>query len=363
MSVHVGLLLLLLAALCSLSEAGRNYYEVLGVKKGATKREIKKAYRQLSLKWHPDKNPSPEAHEKFTEITNAYEVLVDEEKRKTYDRHGEEGLKKQGGGGGGDPFSSFFRGFGFGGQGRQEESRGPDVTMKLMTTLEDLYSGNMVEIGIKNMVLCPKCRGSGADNDDDIKTCHKCKGQGSIRTQRRLGPGFVQTVMQNCDACNGKGKVAKSKCSHCKGAKVVKGARVLDIPIEAGAPEGEKIVFNNAADEQADQAAGHLIFEVQQIPHEKFTRDSNSVDLHTDIHITLKQALLGFDLTISHLDGHEVRISSGKVTQPFYTKKVKGEGMPHHNYASQKGDLYVRFIVDFPAQLDGDQAARLQSVL
>jgi DnaJ-class molecular chaperone len=318
----------------------------------------------LAGQLHPDKNKDdPDAESKFQELANAYEVLSDTEKRRIYDRDGEDGLKNNGqqqqGGFGNDIFSRFFGG----GRQRETDSRGPDITINLPVTLEDIYTGNMLEIGIKNMVLCPRCRGSGAEDDDDVVKCRKCNGQGFTMKQRRLGPGFIQNFQEQCGSCGGKGKIVRTKCSRCKGEKVVKGARVVDIPIEQGIPNGEKITFENAADEQADKAAGHVIFECNQLPHDRFRRDDNSVDLHTDVHVSLKEALTGFSTSIPHLDGHPVDISRKKVTQPFQVLKIQGEGMPQHNWASQKGDLYVRVIVDFPSKLTQDQKQKFAQLL
>lgn len=359
--MRVGKLLLFFCLLCL--AAGKSYYDLLGVKRTASDREIKKAYRKLAAELHPDKNPGDKvAKEKFATVANAYEVLVDKEKRRIYDQSGEEGLKQhkqQGQGGGFNPFAQMF------GMQQQDkrDQRGPDIELDLLATLKDLYLGNSIEIGIKNMVTCPRCRASGADDEDSIVHCKACSGKGMINKQRSLGPGFVQNFQEQCGKCGGKGKIIKKECRVCKGQKWVKGQRVMDIPIEQGVPDNHKITFENAGDEHADFAAGHVVFTVKTAPHPVFRRDSNNpADLHMDLHVTLKEALLGFTKTFQHLDDHEVTVNTKKPTQPFEVLTVRDEGMPMHNSGSEKGNLFVRVVVDFPGALSSQQQSRLRDV-
>jgi len=160
-------------------------------------------------------------------------------------------------------------------------------------------------------------------------------------------------MQSTCDACGGKGKIIKSTCPHCRGAKVVSGEKILDVVIEQGMTDGQTISFDNAADEHPDHPAGHIIFKIVTLPHALFTRQGN--DLHYTLHISLLQALVGFETTVSHLDGHEVKIKNNQITKPGEVLRVSKEGMPHHTYPSQKGDLFVKIIVDFPKTLTREQ--------
>lgn len=364
------LILLLLICTIIVVDAGRNLYEVLGVKKNADDGAIKKAYRTLSKKWHPDKHPNnDEAHNKFIEIGNAYEVLSDKDKRRVYDQSGEEGLKRhqqQSGQQQRDPFDIFSQ-FGFGGgfggqqQQQQEEQRGEDITLDLHVTLEDLYRGKTREVLVKNQVLCSHCRGTGADNENDVKQCHVCQGRGMTIRMQQLAPGFVQQVQAQCDHCGGKGKIKTSTCHVCGGHKIMKGEKNLDVTVEPGMPDGEQIIFENAADEHPDHAAGHIIFKVVTLPHKLFERRGN--DLHLTYHITLLESLVGFHKQITHLDDHIVPITSKTITHPGQVTKLKGEGMPYHNSMSEHGDLYVKFVIDFPKTLTAEQKKGFSTIL
>jgi len=346
-------------------QAGRDFYKILGLSKDASEAQIKKAYLKLSKKYHPDKNPSdPEAQKSFVEVAAAYEALGDKEKRKIYDRQGEEGLKKSGQQGEAmDPFDLFsqFGGFGFGRQQHPEDTRGPDIVLDIQVTLEDLYNGKEFEMAVRNQVLCPKCRGSGAKNDDDIEVCPVCKGKGHTIERKQIGPGFIQQFQSTCSKCGGKGKIVKSTCPFCKGQKRVLGEKLLDAFIEKGMNDGQTIEFENAADEHPDHPAGHIIIKIVAIPHPLFERKGN--DLHLTMHISLLEALVGFDRTISHLDQHIVRLTSSQITRPDEVRKVEGEGMPVHGISSQHGDLFVRFVVDFPQQLTEEQRRGFASLL
>lgn len=213
------------------------------------------------------------------------------------------------------------------------------------------------------MVTCPRCRGSGGDSDEAVQPCTACQGRGIINKQRTLGPGFVQNFQEHCGKCGGKGKIIKKQCSVCKGQKWVKGQRVMDIPLEQGLPDGHKITFENAGDEHADVTAGHVVFTVRTAPHPVFRRDGvNPADLHTDLVVSLKEALLGFTKIISHLDDHEVTVRTNKPTQPFEVLTLLDEGMPVHNSGSEKGKLFVRIVIAFPAQLTTAQQEKMREV-
>jgi DnaJ-related protein SCJ1 len=268
--------------------------QILGVERRANDRAIKKAYRQLSKLYHPDKNKGEEAEKKFQDLAAAYETLSDKEKRRVYDQGGEEALK-QGGGQQRDPFDMFSHfGGGFGGHGHmqnQEERRGEDVRLDLTVTLEDLYKGKVYEVQLKQQHLCHQCRGTGARKESDIVKCNTCQGRGVTIKMVSLGPGFMQQMQAPCDACQGKGKIIKAKCPKCAGRKVEKGTKKLDVMVEIGMPDGHKIEFENAADEHPDHAAGHVIFTVNTLPHPRFVRKGN--DLHVTEQITLLEVSEG----------------------------------------------------------------------
>eukprot|EP00461_Guttulinopsis_vulgaris_P000546 UN00546 len=203
------LLLLCFIYLLAVVSAGANYYQILGVKKTATEKEIKKAYRKLSMQYHPDTNQgSKDAEKKFQEVSQAYEVLSDKEKRRIFDQHGEEGLnqhlqQQQQGGGGHDPHDIFSQFFGRRPQHR-EAQRGPDIHITIPVTLEDLYIGRNFEMQVEQKVLCSHCRGTGADSDDHVHTCTRCKGQGMVLQVHQIAPGFVQQMQSPCPICAGK---------------------------------------------------------------------------------------------------------------------------------------------------------------
>jgi len=206
---------------------------------------------------------------------------------------------------------------------------------------------------VKNQILCPKCRGTGARREEDVTQCPHCGGRGVKVTMHQLAPGFVQQVQSACDACAGTGKIVRHKCQHCQGKKVVNGERTLDVYIERGMPDGHTIEFENQADEHPDKAAGHLLLKIQTLEHVRFKRNGN--DLHLDITLPLLESLVGFTRSITHLDGHVVALKKKSVTSPGEVMKVIGEGMPHHNYASKFGDLHVHFAIDFPTSLTNSQ--------
>lgn len=346
--------------------AGRNYYEVLEVAKNAQPDQIKKAYRKLSLKWHPDKHQDnkEEANKRFVELGQAYEVLSDAEKRRIYDQQGEEGLKR-GGVQSSNPFDIFSQFSDIFGGGRQqqnpEDNRGPDINLDVPVTLEDLYLGRNYEILVKNQVICPKCRGSGAKSENDVQQCHACQGRG-VRVQvQQLAPGFVQQFQSQCDVCGGSGKLVKTKCPRCQGKKVVEGEKKIEVWIERGMADGATIEFENAADEHPDHAAGHIVIKLVTMEHQRFKRKND--DLHFQMQISLLEALVGFERTIEHLDGHIVTVKKSTITSPGDVMKIENEGMPIHNFASRSGTLVITFSVAFPTSLSEEQREGFAKVL
>ncbi|CAG0880095.1 unnamed protein product [Darwinula stevensoni] len=308
-------------------DAGRDFYSILGVPKSATTNQIKKAYRKLAKELHPDKNKDDsDADEKFKDLGAAYEALSDPEKRETYDRCGEECLQKEGMGGGGmDPFASFFGdfgfGFGFGGQERGHEvARGADIAMDLWVTLEELYSGNFVEV-VRNKPVIKPARGT-----------RKCNCRPEMVT-RQLGPGRFQMTQQTV-------------CDECPNVRLENEERVLEVEVEPGMVDGQEHRFVAEGEPHIDGEPGDLLFVVRTHPHDRFHRKGD--DLYTNVTISLQDALTGFEMDIEHLDGHKVHIKREKVTWPGARIRRKGEGMPNYENNNLYGMLYITFDIEFP---------------
>jgi len=329
----------------------RQYYDLLGVEPSASQNDIKKAYRKLSMQYHPDVNPSAEAHEKFTKINNAYEVLSDPETRRKYDQLGPD-FEKQQQQQGGHPFGDFFGDF-FGGGGHHQERKGPELVIKIPATLEHIYVGKEIGVYHTKQAVCHHCRGSGADDPNDVKQCPACGGQGFVIKRHQIGPGFFQQVQTHCDRCQGKGKIFTSTCHVCKGAKVMPGSDKFTLYIEKGVRHGAKLSFPNQGNEFTDMGASDISFVVIEVPHPRFKREGDN--LRTTVEISLQEALLGFEKTLEHLDGHKVTLKRDFVTQPGDVEKIKGQGMPQHTYSSYYGDLFVEYKVKLPTNLTPEQ--------
>ena len=315
----------------------------------------------------------------FKEVTGAYEVLSDPEKKQIYDQYGEEGLKEggMGGGGGGSPFDIFEAMFGgnpFGpggggggrGGGRQRQRKGEDVVHGLKVSLEDLYSGVTKKLSLAKNVLCPKCDGKGSKSGASGH-CGTCKGSGVRVVVRQIAPGMVQQMQTVCNECRGSGQVIseKDKCGQCHGQKVVQEKKVLEVHIEKGMVNNQKITFQGEADEAPGTIPGDIIFVVQEKEHATFKR--KGPDLFLEKSISLAEALCGFQMTVTHLDKRPLVISTneGDVIKPNSFKAVYDEGMPTYQSPFQKGKLFVHFNVKFPApgDLSDEDLAALASVL
>eukprot|EP00762_Andalucia_godoyi_P005536 ANDGO_00543.mRNA.1 DnaJ protein homolog len=344
-------------------------YDILGVSKDASDGEIKKAYRKLAMQFHPDKNP--EAGDKFKEISMAYEVLQDAEKRRLYDQYGEEALKGGGPGAGGfsgadDLFSSLFGGGMFGGgRGRRGPAKSDDITFALKVTLEELYNGATRKLAITRSRICQTCSGIGASKADAVKTCAGCNGQGFKVFVQRIGPGIAQQVQAACQECKGQGKSIDSKfrCTECKGDKVVQEKKILEVNVDKGMSNGQKLKFSGEADQTPDLQPGDVVLVIEQQEHKLFKRQGN--DLVIEKSISLADALTGAEFLVTHLDGRKLvcRSPKGNVIQPSEIRTIHGEGMPRHGSPFERGNLFVRFTIDFPKSIGDQQAALLIQLL
>ena len=343
----------------------------MGVDKNASPQEIRKAYRKLVIKLHPDKGGDPE---KFKEMQNAYEVLSDPKKREIYDKYGEEGLK-EGGGADFDPFD-FFGGFGgFGSRSRENVKRKCKAKLvELKITLEDSYNGGRKEVEYDRRIICPKCKGSGSSNPNAKTTCSKCNGSGVRLVVQRHGPMIMQTQttcdecngegkQTTCDECNGEGKIIKDKCKECKGQMVKIIKRKIGVDLEKGVPDGHRYKMACEGDEYPEVETGDLIIEIFLQKHKDFIR--KGADLLYKCEISLLEALTGVTLAITHLDGRRILIKSspGEIIQPQTLKTVEELGMPFFNSPFRFGHLYIDFQIVFPDKLSDEQSNKITEIL
>ncbi|TXG73510.1 hypothetical protein EZV62_002089 [Acer yangbiense] len=346
------------------------YYEILGVSNSVSQDDLKKAYKKAAIKNHPDKGGDPE---KFKEVAQAYEVLSDPEKREIYDQYGEDALKEGmgGGSGGHDPFDifqSFFGGgggpFGGGSSRGRRQRRGEDVVHPLKVSLEDLYTGTSKKLSLSKNVICSKCNGKGSKSGASMK-CAGCQGSGMKVSIRQLGPSMIQQMQHPCNECKGTGETIndKDRCTQCKGEKVVPEKKVLEVVVEKGMQNGQKITFPGEADEAPETITGDIVFILQQKEHPKFKRKGE--DLFYEHTLSLTEALCGFQFVLTHLDGRQLLIKSspGEVVKPDSFKAINDEGMPMYQRPFMKGKLYIHFTVEFPDSLTPDQVKALEAVL
>lgn len=347
----------------------RDYYEVLGVSKSADATEIKKAYRKLALKYHPDKNPGDkEAEEKFKEAAEAYDVLSNEEKKRRYDQFGHAGVggAGQGGFGGGmsmddifsqfgDIFGSFggFSGFGGFGGGRSARrvNRGTNLRVKVKMNLQEIATGIEKKIKVKKYVACQHCNGTGAKDGKSYSTCSTCKGSGQVTRVQNTILGAMQTT-STCPTCEGEGKIINEKCTFCNGEGVLMSEEVISINIPAGVGEGMQLSLSgkgNAA--RRGGVNGDLIVLIEEEEHPELVRDGN--DLLYNVFIGYPEAVLGETVEIPTIEGKvKVKIEAG--TQPGKILRLRGKGLPDVN-GYGKGDLLAKVNVWTPKNLSKDE--------
>jgi len=337
-------------------------YDLLGVAPTCTEAELKKAYKIGALKHHPDKNAhNPDAADKFKEISHAYEILSDPQKRGIYDQYGEEGLEGGGAGGGmnaEDLFSQFFGGSAFGGGGGlggmfggSMSQRGPPKARTIhhvhKVSLEDIYKGKVSKLALQKSVICPKCDGRGG-KEGAVKKCAGCDGHGMKTMMRQMGP-MIQRFQTVCPDCNGEGEIIREKdrCKVCNGKKTVVERKVLHVHVDRGVKSGHKIEFRGEGDQTPGVQPGDVVFEIEQKPHSRFQRKDDDLFYHAEI--DLVTALAGGTIHVEHLDDRwlAVDILPGEVISPGSIKMIRGQGMPsfrHHDC----GNMYIQFDVKFP---------------
>ncbi|KAK8137736.1 hypothetical protein PG984_001116 [Apiospora sp. TS-2023a] len=335
------------------------FYDTLGVAPTATEQELKKAYKVNALKYHPDKNAhNPDAEEKFKEVSHAYEILSDSQKRQLYDQYGEAGLEGGAGAGGmaaEDLFAQFFGGGSFGGglggmfSGMQ--NRGPPKARTIHHThkvsLEDVYKGKISKLALQRSVICSKCEGRGG-KEGAVKRCPGCDGHGMKTMMRQMGP-MIQRFQTVCPDCNGEGEIIKEKdrCKGCNGKKTVVDRKVLHVHVDRGVRSGTKVEFRGEGDQSPGVQAGDVVFEIEQKPHPRFTRKEDHLMYRCEIELVT--ALAGGTIYIEHLDERwlSVDIMPGEAISPDSVKMIRGQGMPsprHHDF----GNMYIQFAVKFP---------------
>ena len=347
----------------------RDYYDVLGVDKSADATAIKKAYRKLAMKYHPDKNPGDkEAEEKFKEINEAYEVLSDETKRRNYDQFGHEGVNGQGFGGAGgfggqgfggfddifgDIFGDMFGG-GFSGGSRQRRrgpERGADIKQRVNISFEEAAFGKKVQVKINRSEECDQCHGSGAKPGTSKKTCPTCHGSGQVQSVQRTPFGNIAST-RTCSTCNGEGEVIDSPCSKCHGKGSIRKTKTIEVDIPAGIENGQMIKLGGQGElGTRGGPRGDLYIEVNVQSHPLFTRDG--YDVYLEMPITFAQATLGDKIQVPTLDGKvEYEVPEGTQTGTVF--RLKGKGIPKLK-SNVRGDQYVKVTVEIPKKLNEKQ--------
>jgi molecular chaperone DnaJ len=351
------------------AEAPRDYYRMLGVRKDATPEELKRAYRKLARELHPDVNPDPSAQDRFKEVTTAYEVLSDPEKRRVVDLGGDPLSQAAGGagspfggfGGFGDVFEAFFGGGGPMGSGRGRRSRvrpGADALLQLSLSLEETAFGVRREITVDTAIVCETCHGDGCAPGTKPRTCATCGGVGEIQTVQRSFLGQVMTT-RACTACAGTGEQIPSPCATCGGEGRVRARRTKTIDVPAGIEDGMRIRLAGQGEVgPGGGPAGDLYVEISELPHETFTREG--ADLHCTIGVPMTSAALGSDLVLTTLDSEEkIEIRPG--TQSGAVLHLRGKGVPKLR-SSTRGDLYVHVEVRTPTRIDEEQERLLREL-
>ena len=356
-----------------MAENKRDYYEVLGVSKSASADEIKKAYRSLAKKYHPDMNPGDkEAEAKFKEVNEAYDVISDTDKRAKYDQFGHAAFDPAAGGGDGfggfggfggdgfdfgDIFSSFFGGGGSSGSRRSSAVDGEDILLRITISFDEAVFGCKKEISYPRVEACEDCDGTGAEKGTKPETCSVCRGTGSVTVKQQTMLGYMQT-QRPCQECRGTGKIIKTPCKNCNAKGFVKVNKKLEVSIPAGIDNMQRVVLRgqgSAGRNGGDN--GDLIIEVRVKKHEIFTRDGNN--LYCDVPISFTEAALGAEIGIPILGGKPERYEIPPETQSGTSFTLKGKGVPDIN-SKRRGDLIITVLVETPKNLNSEQKKLLR---
>jgi len=352
----------------------QDYYEMLGVKRDASDNDLKKAYRKMAKEYHPDVKPGDKvAEEKFKELSEAYSVLSDPGKRRTYDQYGHAAFEQGGGGGFHGGFGGFGGGmeidlndlffgdfFGGGSRTRPATRRGASVEVRLTITLEEAVFGTSKEVSLQIYDTCGTCKGSGAAPGTSPETCKRCGGAGSIRSQRQGALGGLFPRVETCSACKGDGKTIKQPCTTCHGQGRVRTKKSLNVDIPKGIDNGQKIRLGGKG-EAGEKGAPHgdLDILIRITPHKLFSREGSH--LYLDVPITFVQAALGDEISIPLLGGKEEKYTVKAGTQPGAIVQLRGKGVPNVRYTEQVGDLIVKLVVTVPTQMNERQKEILRS--
>ncbi|MDG1524669.1 MAG: DnaJ C-terminal domain-containing protein [Candidatus Thalassarchaeaceae archaeon] len=351
----------------------RDYYEVLGVEKDASDGDLKKAFRSLARKHHPDKNPDDsEAEHLFKEVQEAYAVLSNPDQRRQYDMFGHDspGGSPFGPGGfqgvninlddlfGGGGFESIFSGM-FGGGRASRGRRGSDVLLRQPITLEEVFTEAEIEVSAKLSASCESCNGTGAKSPDDIQTCSTCEGQGRIVQQARVGP-FVQQMVSDCPDCNGQGKAIRNRCSLCRGTGSTKREQKLRIQIPTGAEDGLRLRHRGKGEHIVNGQAGDLYIQFEVTPHAWFERDGP--DLIMALPLGYPEMMLGTKVELPHIDGNPLVIDVPAGAKPSETLLIRGRGMPYRR-GRGRGDVTVLLKLHVPEKFDKTMVSTLEEML
>jgi molecular chaperone DnaJ len=345
----------------------RDYYEVLGVSRGADREEIKKAYRRLARQYHPDVNKSGDAEERFKEINEAYEILSDDQKRAMYDRFGHAGTRVDAGGfddfgfgGFADIFEDFFTGFGVrtGASARRGPRRGADLRYDLTLTFEEAVFGCEKELELPRNEVCPHCKGSGAEPGTQPIRCPQCNGTGEVRRVQQSILGSLVNVT-TCPRCHGEGEVITTPCNECHGTREVRRTRKIEVKIPAGVDDGTQIRLAGEGEAGVHGGPpGNLYVILKVKPHRYFRRQEQ--DLYLDLSINIAQAVLGDEIEVPTLEGSEL-LTIPPGTQSGETFHIRGKGVPHLQRHS-RGDLLVTVHVRIPTALTENQRYLFQEL-
>ena len=350
--------------------AERSFYEILGVERNATDTDIKRAFRKLAQQWHPDVNADPEAHDRFKEINEAYQVLSDPQRRQQYDMFGRAGVSGASGGGAGDPFGqagfggfsdifdAFFGGATGGQQRRARPQAGADLRYDLRISFAEAVLGTEKEIEFPVLGRCDTCQGTGAKQGSQPVQCPQCGGRGEVRSVRQTMLGQMVNVAA-CPRCRGEGRIVDSPCETCRGEGRLERRRTLRVGIPAGIDEGHQVRLSNEGEVgPRNGPPGSLYVAVHIAEHPELTREGT--ELYYEAEISIAQAALGTKIAVPTVEGDTVEVDIKPGTQPGTEIKLRGRGVPHLRRQSTRGDLHVIATVVVPSKLSKKQRELLE---